>query len=121
MTLISQTPRGVKEPWQPRLGKDIFFGIIYNIGAFFVAGSGLYSNHVFDDMPMKQELDPIAENESRILILGSLPSDTSLEAQEYYSSPCNHDEPIGVDYESRLALLRKHRIASWTVLKAARV
>ena len=77
---------------------------------------------------MKQGLAPVADDGSRILILGSLPSDASLAAREYYANPCNHfwpilscihDEPIGVDYGSRLGFLHKHGIALWDVLKAA--
>ena len=80
------------------------------------------------DMPMKQGLEPIADDRSRILILGSLPSDASLAAQEYYANPRNHfwrilsrihDKPIEADYESRLAFLRRYGIGLWDVLKAA--
>ncbi len=54
------------------------------------------------------------------LDLGSLPGDTSLEMSEYCANPRNHfwripscvySEPIKDDYESKLAFLRKHRIA----------
>ena len=81
-----------------------------------------------DKVPMKQGLEPIADDRSRILILGSLPSDASLAACEYYANPRNHfwrilsgihDEPIGADYESKRAFLRRHGIALWDVLKAA--
>ncbi len=77
---------------------------------------------------MKQGLEPIADDGSRILILGSLPGDASLAAQEYYANPRNHfwrilsrihDAPIEAEYESRLAFLRRHGIALWDVLKAA--
>ena len=79
-------------------------------------------------MPMKEGLAPIADGSSRILILGSLPSDASLAAREYYANPrnhfwrilsCIHDEPIAVDYGSKLPFLRRHGIALWDVLKAA--
>ena len=76
----------------------------------------------------KEGLDSVADINSHILILGSLPSDASLAAREYYANPrnhfwwilsCIHDEPIGVDYGSKLAFLRRHGIALWDVLKSA--
>ncbi|MCY3769536.1 MAG: DNA-deoxyinosine glycosylase [Gammaproteobacteria bacterium] len=77
---------------------------------------------------MKEGLEPIIDDSSRILIMGSLPSDASLTAREYYAHPrnhfwrilsCIHDEPIGTDYGSKRAFLRRHGIALWDVLKAA--
>ena len=77
---------------------------------------------------MKEGLEPVVDDSSRILILGSLPSDASLAAGEYYANPrnhfwgilsCIHDEPIGVDYGSKRAFLLRHGIALWDVLKAA--
>ena len=79
-------------------------------------------------MPMKEGLEPVVDDSSRILILGSLPSDASLAAGEYYANPrnhfwpilaCIHDDPIGADYGSRRAFLRRYGIALWDVLKAA--
>jgi len=79
-------------------------------------------------MPMKEGLEPVVDDSSRILILGSLPSDASLAVREYYANPrnhfwsilsCIHDDPIGADYGSKLAFLRRHGIALWDVLKAA--
>ncbi|MCY3877895.1 MAG: DNA-deoxyinosine glycosylase [Rhodobacteraceae bacterium] len=77
---------------------------------------------------MKNGLETIVDDGSRILILGSLPGDTSLAAGRYYAHPRNrfwpilsraYDEPIEADYRSRLLFLRRHRIALWDVLKAA--
>ena len=79
-------------------------------------------------MPMKEGLEPVVDDSSRILILGSLPSDASLAAGEYYANPrnhfwgilsCIHDEPIGAEYGSKRTFLRRHGIALWDVLKAA--
>ncbi len=79
-------------------------------------------------MLMKEGLAPIIDGSSRILILGSLPGDTSLCVREYYANPRNHfwrilsciyDEPTEVNYESKKAFLRRHGIALWDVLKAA--
>ena len=77
---------------------------------------------------MKEGLEPVIDDSSRILILGSLPSDTSLEVREYYANPRNHfwkilsciyDDPIEADYELKRAFLHKNGIALWDVLKAA--
>lgn len=71
---------------------------------------------------------PIADSEAHILILGSLPSAKSIEAQQYYAHPQNAfwrimgrligagpDQP----YERRTALLRKNGIAVWDVLASS--
>ena len=77
---------------------------------------------------MKQGLEPVVDDRSRILILGSLPGDASLAARQYYAYPRNHfwpilssihGVPIEADYGSRLAFLHEHGIALWDVLAAA--
>jgi len=68
---------------------------------------------------------PIADNNAVILILGSMPSIKSLQAEQYYAHPrnsfwfimtklfaCNAE----LDYEQRKALLKHNRIALWDVL-----
>lgn len=66
---------------------------------------------------------PIAREDARILILGSLPGQRSLQEMEYYAHPQNVFWPImrelfSVDgsYEKRCKQLVKHRIAVWDVL-----
>ena len=60
----------------------------------------------------------------RILILGSIPGDRSLQLQEYYGHPqnrfwkvvarlCNEETPQ--DYKSKKELLARHHIALWDV------
>lgn len=39
---------------------------------------------------MVNGLKPIYDNNSKILILGSLPSEKSIKNQEYYNNPTNH-------------------------------
>ena len=79
-------------------------------------------------IPIKQGLNPVVDDNSRILILGSLPGHASLKSREYYAYPQNqfwnilssiYQESIRVDYESKRAFLHKHGIALWDVLKAA--
>lgn len=69
---------------------------------------------------------PIAAADARLLILGSLPSQRSLQADQYYAHPRNAFWPImhsviGAegDYRRRCAALRAAGIAVWDVLAAA--
>ena len=77
---------------------------------------------------MKTGLAPIADENARLLILGSLPGDESIRQQQYYAHPRNHfwlimaallgEEPPQ-DYEQKKAMLLRHNIALWDVLRAA--
>ena len=69
---------------------------------------------------------PIAGDDARMLILGSLPSKASLEAREYYAHPRNAFWRImravfGAQgtYELRCARLIERRIAVWDVLASS--
>ena len=79
---------------------------------------------------MKKGLDAIHDKNSKILILGSLPSEKSIQNQEYYNNPTNHFwrilsnifEGKNIDfesYESKKKFLSKHNIALWDVIKCA--
>lgn len=66
---------------------------------------------------------PIARADARVLILGSLPGQRSIEAGEYYAHPQNAFWRIMAelfdatgDYARRCERLRQHRIAVWDVL-----
>lgn len=70
-------------------------------------------------------LPPIMDDRSRILILGTFPSDLSLKQKEYYTDQANTfwniifallQEPWSKNYEIRQKILRKHRIALWNVV-----
>lgn len=69
---------------------------------------------------------PIAGDGAKILILGSLPGQRSLQQQQYYAHPRNAfwrimRELYGVDgeYKQRCAGLIENRIALWDVLAAS--
>lgn len=70
-------------------------------------------------------MPPIGSIQARVLILGSFPSAISLEKGQYYGNGKNHfweimglvlGEPFPEEYQGRLALLARHRIAVWDVL-----
>lgn len=73
---------------------------------------------------MKQGLEPIYNENTEILILGSAPSEKSLELQQYYGnkgnffwriifSCLNTNDPI--DYQERLKLLKENKIGLWDI------
>lgn len=68
---------------------------------------------------------PIIDNDSKILVLGSIPGVKSLEKQQYYGHPQNKfwkiifelfNEKFTEDYDKRLNVLKKHHIALWDVI-----
>ncbi|MBI4032018.1 MAG: DNA-deoxyinosine glycosylase [Proteobacteria bacterium] len=69
---------------------------------------------------------PVADENARILILGSMPGAASLRTQQYYAHPRNHFWPVmgeitgagpALPYARRLELLRQNNIALWDVLQ----
>jgi TDG/mug DNA glycosylase family protein len=69
---------------------------------------------------------PIADSNSRILLLGTMPGERSLSLQQYYGHAGNHfwkimyslfDQPFTKDYEERKKLLLDNGIALWDVLE----
>ena len=68
---------------------------------------------------------PIINENSKILILGSIPGVKSLEMQQYYAHPQNKfwkiifelfNEKFTKDYDERIKILEKHHIALWDVI-----
>jgi hypoxanthine-DNA glycosylase len=71
---------------------------------------------------------PIANGNSRILILGTLPGEVSLAKRQYYGHSRNHFWPIIADvfgeelpasYDARVAMLLRNGVALWDVLQSA--
>ncbi|HEY0628229.1 MAG TPA: DNA-deoxyinosine glycosylase [Sphingomicrobium sp.] len=73
---------------------------------------------------------PVGSQDARLLILGSLPGEASLQAQRYYAHPQNQfwrllgaaiDEDLaGMEYGDRLKRLAQRHIALWDVVAEAR-
>ncbi|MFO0987918.1 MAG: DNA-deoxyinosine glycosylase [Alphaproteobacteria bacterium] len=77
--------------------------------------------------PILRSFAPLADARSRVLVLGTMPGPEALRKQEYYGFKGNHFWKImtdllapgrSLDYAQKLALLRRHRIAVWDVLRS---
>lgn len=75
---------------------------------------------------MKKAFPPLINSESKILILGTMPGEKSLELQEYYGNRGNQfwkllftmfGRELSHDYEEKKHLLLEHNIAVWDVLE----
>jgi hypoxanthine-DNA glycosylase len=83
-----------------------------------------------DEPPLQHCFAPSVRDDTRLLILGSLPGVASLAAQRYYAHSRNQfwrlletvvEEPLeALDYEDRLARLLDHGIGLWDTVAAAR-
>ena len=78
----------------------------------------------------KNSLLPVIDSNSNILILGSLPSDKSIEKSEYYGNKTNqfwniitlifnNEKIIFRNYDEKLKYLHEHHIALWDVYSSA--
>lgn len=79
-----------------------------------------------DEKKGKIAFPPIANERSRILILGTMPGERSLLLQQYYGHGGNHfwkimyalfEKPFNKDYKDRKKLLLENRIALWDVIE----
>jgi len=77
-------------------------------------------------MDKSEGFPPIAREDARVLVLGSLPGQRSLTQSRYYAHPQNAFWSIMRDihgisgsYEERCASLEEHRIALWDVLRTS--
>jgi TDG/mug DNA glycosylase family protein len=70
---------------------------------------------------------PVASPSARVLALGTLPSQKSLERAQYYANPQNqfwkiaavHVPALPADYAGRVSCLAQRGVALWDVLAAA--
>lgn len=75
---------------------------------------------------MKKAFPPIIDSRSKILILGTMPGEKSLELQEYYGNRGNQfwkllfaiiGKDFSYDYTIKKELLKENSIALWDVLQ----
>lgn len=72
-----------------------------------------------------ESLPPIINRDTKVLILGSMPSQISIEKQQYYANPRNQfwniiysilSIPLPEAYEHRVKGILEHKIGLWDVL-----
>ena len=75
---------------------------------------------------VKKACPPIADQHSKVLLLGTMPGEQSLKLQQYYGHKGNQfwkiiftlfKQPLTHDYDIKKALLLDQRIALWDVLQ----
>ena len=81
-------------------------------------------------MKVYHTLEPVFDAHSRVLILGTMPSPKSREAQFYYAHPQNRfwptlarlfDEPLPPTSDARRCFALRHGIALWDVLQSCEI
>src|SRR4051812_30075877 len=79
--------------------------------------------------PMREGLAPVVGAGARVLVLGSFPSERSLETGEYYANRRNQFWPLlaevfgfdaGAPYAQRIDAVTGHRVALWDVVHSCR-
>ncbi len=78
-------------------------------------------------MTIIESFPAIANKNARVLVLGSMPGEASLQANQYYANPRNSFWSIMASmlnagselvYEERKKLISQHKIALWDVMKS---
>lgn len=77
----------------------------------------------------KRSFPPVVDENTRLLVLGSLPGEASLAAGRYYAHPRNlfwtlmgevlAEDLVSLDYEARLRTLLRRRVGLWDVVAEA--
>jgi len=81
-------------------------------------------------MPNKiYSFEPIIDQNSKILILGTLPGPESLTMSQYYANPHNQfwnivytvfeEKKIGLTYQEKTCFLTEHKLALWDIFYSA--
>ncbi|KAF2082386.1 DNA-deoxyinosine glycosylase [Flavobacterium sharifuzzamanii] len=78
---------------------------------------------------LKKALQPLIDNSTIILIMGTMAGEQSIAKQQYYANKGNlfwkilfaiFEEEFSTSYEDRKALLSKYNIGLWNVLKSCK-
>lgn len=78
-------------------------------------------------MTVNHELEPYYNDDSKVLILGSMPSVKSKQLGFYYMHPQNrfwktlsrvYEEKLPITIEDRKSFLKRHKIALWDTIKS---
>ena len=82
------------------------------------------------ELPLKRSFPPVANGETRLLLLGSLPGEQSLARGQYYGNPRNHFWRLigavievnlpALHYSDRLQALLEARVGLWDVVGSAK-
>lgn len=79
---------------------------------------------------LSHQFEPVFDNTSRVLILGTFPSVKSREMNFYYGHPQNRfwkvlaaltNEPLPMTTDEKKSLLLKHHIAIWDVIQSCEI
>ena len=80
-------------------------------------------------LPVQHCFPPVARDDTRLLVLGSLPGAVSLERRQYYAHPQNlfwrlmgrviDRDLVALGYDQRLAALLDARVGLWDTVAAA--
>ena len=78
-------------------------------------------------MSQVKSFNPVVDEDSRVLILGSMPGVQSLKKQQYYAHQQNHfwrimfgmfEKPVETQYDRRIAFLKSKGIGLWDTLES---
>lgn len=79
-----------------------------------------------NNLNLLSSFQPIVDERSRVLILGSMPGVESLRLQQYYANPRNQfwkilyelfDSQASQDYEEKISFIKSKKIAVWDVIE----
>jgi len=81
------------------------------------------------DEGVKRSFGPVADARTRLLVLGSLPGEESLQRAQYYANPRNHfwrlmsdvtgNDLVSLGYQDRLDRLLRARVGLWDSVGSA--
>ena len=105
----------------------VILSVFHNIFFFSLKNFVFSSCFSIRRIMLKQSMLPRIAQDTKIMIIGSMPGEVSLQRQQYYAYPQNNfwkfmsvlfsDVNLKEDYEQRVANLLKNHIGLWDALK----